>query len=61
MKIGKMFSWKKMLMHTADESLFGSGTVLRNFSGKWRAQHHVIRGDVQATILRVASGDWTEV
>jgi hypothetical protein len=41
--------------------LFGSVTVVRNFSGKWRAQHHVIRGDVQATILRVAGGDWTEL
>jgi hypothetical protein len=39
--------------------LFGSGTVVRNFSGKWRAQHHVIRGDVPATILRVDDGDGT--
>jgi len=28
------------LIHTPDESTFGSGIVVRNFSGVCRVQHH---------------------
>jgi hypothetical protein len=39
---------------------FGCGTVVRNFSGAWRAEHHerrcqVIRGDMHATSWHVVS------